>query len=135
MQIILRGPSAGYEAEHVARLFFSEAVLAGCFSDVVHLSAKDPASLQLLAGRVETLLGVANLDPSAGCLSGQRQLAAATAARNALDDALAAGQQGFGLDAVSVCVDEALHALYELTGEAADEAVIEEVFSRFCVGK
>ena len=29
MQIILRGPSAGYEAEHVARLFFSEAVLAG----------------------------------------------------------------------------------------------------------
>ena len=114
---------------------FDEAVLAGCFSDVVHLSAKDPASLQLLAGRVENLLGVANLDPSAGCLSGQRQLAAATAARNALDDALAAGQQGFGLDAVSVCVDEALHALYELTGEAADEAVIEEVFSRFCVGK
>lgn len=114
---------------------FDEAVLAGCFSDVVHLSARDPASLQLLAGRVETLLGVANLDPSAGCLSGQRQLAAATAARNALEDALAAGQQGFGLDAVSVCVDEALHALYELTGEAADEAVIEEVFSRFCVGK
>ena len=85
--------------------------------------------------RVETLLGVANLDPSAGCLSGQRQLAAATAACNALKDALDAQRRGFGLDAVGVCVDEALQALYELTGEGADEAVIDQVFSRFCVGK
>lgn len=29
MQIVLRGPSAGYEAEHVARMFFPDAVLAG----------------------------------------------------------------------------------------------------------
>ena len=114
---------------------FDESVLAGCFSEVLHLSAKDPASLELLAGRVEALLGVAKLDPAAGCLSGQRQLAAATAARNALKDALDAQRQGFGLDAVGVCVDEALRALYELTGEGADEAVIDQVFSRFCVGK
>ena len=42
---------------------------------------------------------------------------------------------GFGLDAVSVCVDDALDALCELTGENASEAVIEQVFERFCVGK
>ena len=43
--------------------------------------------------------------------------------------------QGLGLDAVSVCVDDALDALCELTGENASEAVINEVFERFCVGK
>ena len=42
---------------------------------------------------------------------------------------------GFGLDAVSVCVDDALDALCDLTGENASEAVIEQVFERFCVGK
>ncbi len=42
---------------------------------------------------------------------------------------------GFGLDAVSVCVDDALDALYSLTGENATDAVIEQVFETFCVGK
>ena len=42
--------------------------------------------------------------------------------------------QGLGLDAVSVCVDDALDALCELTGENASEAVINEVFEKFCVG-
>ena len=34
----------------------------------------------------------------------------------------------------SVC-DDALAALCDLTGENASEAVIEQVFERFCVGK
>ena len=49
--------------------------------------------------------------------------------------ALDASAGGFGLDAVSVCVDDALDALCDLTGENASEAVINEVFERFCVGK
>ena len=32
-------------------------------------------------------------------------------------------------------VDDALAALCDLTGENASEAVIEQVFERFCVGK
>ena len=42
---------------------------------------------------------------------------------------------GYTLDAAGVCVDDALRALYELTGENAGDDVIDEVFSRFCVGK
>ena len=74
------------------------------------------------------------IDPHAASLSGQRQLSAATRARDAVSGALDAAQ-GLGLDAVSVCVDDALDALCELTGENASEAVINEVFERFCVGK
>ena len=71
---------------------------------------------------------------AAASLSGQRQLSAATRARDAVSGALDAAQ-GLGLDAVSVCVDDALDALCELTGENASEAVINEVFEKFCVGK
>ena len=114
---------------------FDERVLEGCFAGVLHLSARDEGSLKTLEQAVAGLLGTARLDPSAGCLSGQRQLAAATTARDALQSALDAQVGGFGLDAVGVCVDDALAALYELTGESASEAVIDEVFSKFCVGK
>ena len=64
-----------------------------------------------------------------------RQYAAACEGRAALEEAENALAGGFGLDAVSVCVDDALSALCRLTGEDASEAVVEEVFSTFCVGK
>ena len=42
---------------------------------------------------------------------------------------------GETLDAVNVCIDAAIDDLLELTGERASEAVIDQVFARFCVGK
>ena len=47
-------------------------------------------------------------------------------------DALSSGES---LDAVTVCIDEAAEALLELSGERVTDAVVEDVFSRFCVGK
>ena len=52
-----------------------------------------------------------------------------------IDEAIAAIQGGVTLDAVNVCADCAIDALLELTGEKATAAVVDEVFSRFCVGK
>lgn len=106
-----------------------------CFKQVIDISANDPASLTQVAQAVRSLVETAHIDPDAALLANERQLACAKAAHTALQDALSAQQRGFALDAVSVCVDDALDALYELTGENASEAVIEEVFSKFCVGK
>ena len=39
------------------------------------------------------------------------------------------------MDAINVCIDSAIEDLLELTGKKAREAVVDEVFSRFCVGK
>lgn len=39
------------------------------------------------------------------------------------------------LDAVDIVLDEALAFLLELTGEQVSEAVVDEIFSAFCVGK
>ena len=50
-------------------------------------------------------------------------------------EAISALDYGVMLDAVTVLIDEALQPLLELTGEKATEAVVDEVFSRFCVGK
>ena len=109
--------------------------IAPYFSKVISISAKDPAFLQAVEQGVSDVLGIAQVDPDAGLLANTRQLSAARRAQEALADALDALEQGFTLDAVGVCADDALAALYELSGENAAEAVVEEVFSKFCVGK
>lgn len=114
---------------------FDEHVIAPYFSKIVSISANDPAFLKTVEQAAAEVLGVANLDTDAMLLANERQLACAKAARDALTEALDAVEAGFTLDAAGVCVDDALNALYELTGEHASDDVIEEVFSKFCVGK
>ena len=113
----------------------SRKVIAADFAMVLPVCCQEEGSRKVIAAAVARLLGTNQIDPHAASLSGQRQLAAATRARDAVAGALDAVEGGFGLDAVSVCVDDALDALCELTGENASEAVINEVFERFCVGK
>ena len=114
---------------------FDAEIIAGDFAMVIPVCCQEEGSRKVIAAAVARLLGTNQIDPHAASLSGQRQLAAATRARDAVTGALDAVEGGFGLDAVSVCVDDALDALCELTGENASEAVINEVFERFCVGK
>ena len=99
------------------------------------MCARDAVGLQALTDAVADLLGTAQLDPEAAQLCSARQLAAATRARDALAEAIAARQNGFGLDAAAVCLTDALQALFDLTGENASDATIEEVFETFCVGR
>ena len=113
----------------------AQAALQPYFKKVLPLCARDDASLPLLRDAVAALLGAAQLDPHAAQLCSARQLAAATRARDALQEALRARADGFGLDAVGVCLADALQALCDLTGEDATEATIDEVFATFCVGK
>ena len=114
---------------------FDAEVIAPYFAMVLPVCCQEEGARKLIASAVARLLGTNQIDPHAASLSGQRQLAAATRAREAVAGALEAAVGGFGLDAVSVCVDDALDALCDLTGENASEAVINEVFERFCVGK
>ena len=75
------------------------------------------------------------VDPQAAVLVNERQRACVQRGELALaqgEEALAAGMT---LDAVGVCLDEALEPLLELLGQRATDAVVQEVFSHFCVGK
>lgn len=112
-----------------------DACLAPYFQKIVYISATDPAFLPEVEKAVLEVLGVAQLDPDAALLANERQYVAAKTARDALQDALTAIEGGYTLDAAGVCVDDALRALYALTGENASDQVIDEVFSTFCVGK
>ena len=70
-----------------------------------------------------------------GMMTAQRHIGLARRASAALDAALAAIAAGMPLDAAAIDIREAMEALAEITGENAAEAVIDRVFSSFCVGK
>lgn len=64
-----------------------------------------------------------------------RQQAAVERALRHIDDAQNARSDGIPQDLLATSVRAALHAVGEVTGEEVDEAVLTEIFSRFCIGK
>ena len=102
---------------------------------IVDISAKDENGIDRLAEAIADLLGVAELNPADGILSGERQLQCARQCLEMLLEAKNALDIGFTLDAVNVSLDGAVAALLELTGERATDVVTDAVFHQFCVGK
>ena len=105
------------------------------FENLVSISAYQKTGVEQLTECVHRVLGMINLDTSSGILANERQRDCAKRALDALREAKDAHRMGITLDAVGVEVQSALEALMELTGEQASERVIDEVFSKFCVGK
>ena len=109
--------------------------LAERFPRLVTLSAREGTGLEDLSREVAAVTGVERLDGAEPLLATERQRQCAQRCLEGVREARAALAGGMTLDAVSVSVDEAIAAVLELTGERATEAVVDEVFARFCVGK
>ena len=65
----------------------------------------------------------------------QRHFDALQRAQDSLKKAISACHMGQPLDLIGIDVKEAWDALGEITGETATEAIIQEIFAKFCVGK
>lgn len=102
---------------------------------IVYVSARSGEGLQELEDAVSLVLGTKELDPSGGMLYTERQRDAANRSLQSVEEALDALSSGMTFDAVTISVEEAVSALLELTGERATVAVVDSVFSHFCVGK
>ena len=105
------------------------------FTHIVYISALSGDGLQNLKSAVADVLKTATLNPADGILFTERQRDAARWAGECIEEALDALISGITLDAVTVSIDGAISALLELTGERATEAIVDSVFSHFCVGK
>lgn len=116
-------------------LLIEKAWLESHFERVVTLSAKEEDGIDALTAAVAQVTGVEGLDAAQPLLTTERQRQCAAECLACLREASAALSGGMTLDAVSVSLDGAIAALLELTGERTTEAVVEQVFARFCVGK
>lgn len=109
--------------------------ITDCFKESVTVSAGNGEGTERLQAAVEGISGLTGFSPDMGVLANERQRTCAGKARVSFAEALEALRSGATFDAVTVLIDDGENALLELTGERASEAVANEVFSRFCVGK
>lgn len=105
------------------------------FPYTVELQAVNGAGLEDLTAAIHAVTGIDRLNDAEPVLATERQRHCVCRAADGVREALTALQNGMTLDAVSVSVDGAISAVLELTGERATEAVVDGIFSRFCVGK
>ncbi|MCR2026426.1 tRNA uridine-5-carboxymethylaminomethyl(34) synthesis GTPase MnmE [Anaerotruncus colihominis] len=105
------------------------------FKRVLCISARGEDIPKPLTKALTEMVGLGAFDSSAAIVANTRQRAAVTEAAGELREAVEALESGVSYDAVAVCIERALDALLKLTGKRASQAVVDSVFSRFCVGK
>ncbi len=114
---------------------FDVSQVADNFKKVLYITAKDFYMSKEFENDVMEVLGVADIDVTTGAIVNERQYEAVRVAYNSIKDAYDRFSEGYSLDIIGVAVDEALYAVYGLTGENVSDEVVNEVFSKFCVGK
>lgn len=105
------------------------------FSSVVYISAKNGTGEKELEKAVRNILGVEEFDDTQPLLANKRQKMCVLNALESVKEALDGANMGITYDAINVMIDSAVDELLTLTGKKATEEVVNNIFSRFCVGK
>lgn len=106
------------------------------FSDkIVELSAIKGSGTEKLKEIIENMVGLSKFDPSESVISNERQLYSLKKAKDILNQVVSELSFGVTLDAITVLLQDVLDLFMEFTGEKASEAIVNKVFSKFCVGK
>ena len=101
----------------------------------VRVSSVTGEGLKELEDAVSALFPSGDPHGAGSLLTDARQEDAVRRTRDAVRRASEALSAGLTPDAVVTDIEDALNALGELTGRTAREDIVEQIFSRFCVGK
>lgn len=105
------------------------------FIHTVYLSAKENKGIDKLKLTIENIFSINETTINTVSAANERQKRCIDSALECVNNSISALRSGEMLDAVNVLIDEAEQHLLELTGERVTNAVVDNVFSRFCVGK
>lgn len=101
----------------------------------VSISAKTGEGLEELKSLLYQKAFDGGIDRNAELITEERHLKALEKARDYVDASICGIEDGVPLDIVAEDVKSVWDALGEITGKTATEEIIDEIFSKFCVGK
>lgn len=106
------------------------------FKDVVKISAKNLEGLNELYEKIENLfkLNIISSDNEI-IITNQRHKVQIEKAVDNLRKSLNSLTNNMPIDIISIGIKNALEDLGEITGEVASEEIINDIFSKFCLGK
>ena len=110
-------------------------LLTNKIKHIVYLSAKESTGVEQLHDCIEEIFKLNEADFGTATAANERQKKCIDKALEGIESAISSLEIGEMLDAVNILLDEAEQSLLQLTGKKVTDAVVDEVFSRFCVGK
>jgi tRNA modification GTPase len=99
------------------------------------ISAKHQEQLETLKSKIMELFSNLTLRPGELVITNVRHYAGLLQTREALERVLEALDQKISGDLLAQDIRQALHHLGELTGTITTEDLLDQIFSRFCIGK
>lgn len=103
--------------------------------DYIEISAKNGDGADKLTERICRLYNLGELEKGECVVTNVRHIKALNEAKNALENAVSALENGIPTDIASIDINAAIGALGEITGAVASEDIVNAVFHNFCVGK
>jgi len=102
---------------------------------VIKVSARTGEGFDELCDKIKELFCGGSIDYSSPAILNVRQKNSLSRAYEALCCAKNALELGYTEDAVCLDIEEAMGRLLALDGRRVGEDIVNEIFSRFCVGK
>ena len=103
------------------------------FEEMISISIKNGTGIDELRNSIMGKLD--NITSELNFVKNARELEILKRIENHLKEAKNTLQSNLGIDLISIDLCSALEALNELIGESVNEDIINEIFSKFCVGK
>jgi tRNA modification GTPase len=122
-------------------VIWNKADIAPATADIagISVSAKTGEGItgltKAIAGAIEARAAVATDHLQTATIGSERQKNLVEVAAVAVEEALLLAEQEEPLDIIAPLLREAVNSLGEITGEVSTADILEEMFSRFCVGK
>jgi tRNA modification GTPase len=104
-------------------------------SDMVLLSALNKENLDQLKTRILEAVSLGKVGEDQTLVTSLRHYQSLRGASNALNDVLKSIEQGVTNDLLALDIRTALHHLGEITGEITTDDLLQNIFSKFCIGK
>lgn len=106
------------------------------FENVIEISAKNGDGLERLEQTVKSLFLSDKISLESGkLLTNARHFERVVKAREKTDSAISTLENGFTPDLASVDITEAASEIGAVTGAGVTDRIIDDIFSKFCVGK
>ena len=94
------------------------------------------AGIELLEDKIKEMFEIGDIGSSdMTYLSNARHIAKLKQATQSIKDAIDAMESGMLIDMVEIDIKNAWHTLGEIIGEDIGDALLDELFSKFCLGK
>ncbi len=103
------------------------------FEDFIPISVKTGAGVEEFLDAISAKVG--NVNAEMNFVRDEREADLLRRAVENLEEARVTLQKNIGIDFVAIDLRAALELLSEITGESVTEDVINEIFSKFCIGK